>query len=149
MSRHKDGLAYFVTDREALDLVVDGVLMGSKPARELTKKIVKVQRKLQRAVDDDAWRIYLRLEELVNERADMQVELLLRWGDCVHVQRLRVPGLHHRPRLPNDELPGRRQRRSRPAPEAGRGGLGVSIRRAPPVPEDGAERRRHDLHLRR
>ncbi len=78
--RHKDELAHFVTDREALALFVDGVLAGSKPTGKLTKKILKWQRKLQRAVDADAWRLYLRLEELVNERADVQVEAVVRWA---------------------------------------------------------------------
>ncbi len=80
MSRRENVVFDLVSDREALDLVIDGVLAGSKPARKLTKKILKVQRKLQRAVDADAWGLYLRLEELANARADVEVEAVVRWA---------------------------------------------------------------------
>src|SRR5580658_2831793 len=81
MSRHRkrenDGLLRdSLTDGEMLGLVMDGVLAGSKPIKKLTKRVLKAQRRLHRAVDPDAWRIYLRLEELVNERDSMQAELL-------------------------------------------------------------------------
>ena len=36
-----------VSDDEAIDLVIDDVLMGSKQLRRLTKKILKAQRRLQ------------------------------------------------------------------------------------------------------
>ncbi len=65
---------------EALGLVADAIIIGAKPLRRMTKKILRVERKLRRAVDDDAWAIFLRLEELLNERAAAQGEILLRWG---------------------------------------------------------------------
>jgi hypothetical protein len=85
MSRHRkrenDGLLRdSLTDGEMLGLVMDGVLAGSKPIKKLTKRVLKAQRRPHRAVDPDAWRIYLRLEELVNERDSMQAELLVKWA---------------------------------------------------------------------
>jgi hypothetical protein len=65
---------------EALDLICDAVLIGNDTLRKLTKNILKEQKKLRHAVDDDGWKAYLKLEELVNERASKQMELLLRWG---------------------------------------------------------------------
>jgi hypothetical protein len=40
---------------EAIDLVIDAVLIGSKPLRTMTKKVLRAQRRLRRAVDDDGW----------------------------------------------------------------------------------------------
>lgn len=65
---------------EAIDLVIDAVLIGSKPLRRMTKAILKEQKNLRRAVDDDAWRVFLRLEELLNERASKQMDVLVRWA---------------------------------------------------------------------
>ena len=72
--------ADLVTPEEALDLVTDAVLIGAKRLRKLTKKILHAQRRLRRAVNDDGWRTYLKLEELVNERASAQMDLLVRWA---------------------------------------------------------------------
>jgi hypothetical protein len=69
-----------ITADEALDLVIDAVLIGNDGLRELTKQILKAQKNLRHAVDDDAWKVFLRLEELLNERTSAQMELLLRWG---------------------------------------------------------------------
>ncbi len=69
-----------ISTDEALGLVADAIVIGAKPLRQLTKEILRVEKKLRKAVDDDAWSIFLRLEELLNERASMQVEILLRWG---------------------------------------------------------------------
>ena len=65
---------------EALDLVIDAVLIGNDGLRKLTMQILKQQKKLRHAVDDDGWKAYLKLEEVVNERASAQMDLLLRWG---------------------------------------------------------------------
>lgn len=84
MRRNERGDDYFlpdlVTHDEAIDLVVDAVLLGSKQLRHLSKKILKAQRRLQRSVDRDSWKLYLALEELVNERASVQMDLLVRWA---------------------------------------------------------------------
>ena len=57
-----------------------GVLTKAKGRRKLTKMIIKLQRRLQRAVDPEAWLLYLRLEEAVNERAIDEQDLLVRWA---------------------------------------------------------------------
>ncbi len=69
-----------VTGDEALDLVIDAVLIGDDGLRKLTKKILKQQKKLRHAVDDEGWKSYLRLEELLNERASEQMDVLVRWA---------------------------------------------------------------------
>ena len=69
-----------IDSHEALNLVIDAVLIGNSSLRKLTKKILKQQAKLRRAVDDDAWHMFLKLEELLNERASAQMDVLLRWG---------------------------------------------------------------------
>lgn len=69
-----------ITADDAIDIVVGAVLLGSKRLRAMTKNVLKAQRRLHRAVDDDGWKAYLRLEELLNERASAQMDLLLRWA---------------------------------------------------------------------
>lgn len=69
-----------VTEDEAIDLVIDAVLVGSKPLRKLTKKIRQLHRRLHRKVDADAWKVFLALEEVVNERASYQMNILVRWA---------------------------------------------------------------------
>lgn len=65
---------------EAIDLICDAVLIGNDGLRKLTKQILKHQKRLHRAVDDDGWKAYLKLEEIVNERATMQMDVLVRWA---------------------------------------------------------------------
>jgi hypothetical protein len=83
-SRHLDTDDAFPPDLidadEALDLICDAVLIGNATLRKLTKQILKQQKKLRHAVDEDAWKVFLKLEELHNERASAQMDLLLRWG---------------------------------------------------------------------
>ena len=69
-----------LTGDEAIALVIDSVLVGSKPLRQMTKKVLQAQRRLHLAVDDDGWKAYLRLEEVVNERATTQMHVLVRWA---------------------------------------------------------------------
>jgi hypothetical protein len=79
--RHDDDFpAELVTPDEAIDLVIDAVLSGNGGLRKLTKEILKQQSKLRHAVDDEGWKVFLKLEELLNERASAQMDLLLRWG---------------------------------------------------------------------
>lgn len=78
--QHGDFPADLVTGDEAIDLVIDAVLIGNDGLRKQTKQILKQQKKLRHAVDDDAWHTFLKLEELVNERASAQMDLLLRWA---------------------------------------------------------------------
>lgn len=80
MIRDDDLPPDLVSSEEAINLVMDAVLIGSKPLRAMTKNVLKAQRKLKKAVDDDGWRAYLKLEEVVNERASVQMELLVRWA---------------------------------------------------------------------
>ena len=69
-----------MTPDEAIEIVIDAMLIGSKPLRAMTKKVLKAQRRLRKAVDDDGWKAYLKLEAIVNERASTEAELLVRWA---------------------------------------------------------------------
>jgi hypothetical protein len=82
--RHRDPAEDFPPDQidsdEALDLICDAVLIGNDGLRKLTKQILKHQKRLHRAVDDDGWKAYLKLEEVTNERASAQMDVLVRWA---------------------------------------------------------------------
>ena len=78
---HQDDFPLDLIDTdEAIALVIDGIMLGSKPLRKLTKRVLAAQRKLRKAVDDDGWKKYLALEEVVNERASAQMDVLVRWA---------------------------------------------------------------------
>lgn len=72
--------ADLVTSDEAISLMIDAVLIGSESLRKMTQKVMKAQRRLRHRVDDDGWKAYLRLEEVVNERATIQMDVLVRWA---------------------------------------------------------------------
>jgi hypothetical protein len=67
-------------DDLALSDAIIAVLTKSKGRRKLTKAILRLQRRLQRAVSPEAWRVYLHLEEAVNDRAMFEEDLLVRWA---------------------------------------------------------------------
>jgi hypothetical protein len=69
-----------VRDDLALSDAIIAALTKAKGRRKLTKAILKLGRRLQRAVDPKAWRIYLALEEIVNERASYEEDMLVRWA---------------------------------------------------------------------
>jgi hypothetical protein len=69
-----------ITADEALDLVTDAVMIGTPSLRKLTKKVLRAHKRLRHAVDDDGWAAYLKLEEVVNERASAQMDVLVRWA---------------------------------------------------------------------
>jgi len=57
-----------------------------KPAmRKLTRRVIRAQKALQKLVSHNAWMVYLRLEEAVNERdfemIDAAIKLALRRRD--------------------------------------------------------------------
>lgn len=79
--RHDDILPPdLLTGDEAIEIVIDAVMLGSKPLRKLTKNVLRAQQRLRRRVDDDGWKGYLKLEEIVNARASMQMDVLVRWA---------------------------------------------------------------------
>lgn len=82
MKRHRgaDFPPDIIDADEAIDLVIDAVLVGNAGLRKLTKQILKHQRRLRRAVDDDAWKACLKLEEAANARSDIQMQILVRWA---------------------------------------------------------------------
>ena len=63
-----------------LALVMSGVLATSKSYRAATKKVLKEQRRLQRAIGKKEWRMFLALEEAMNDRAIIEADLIVRWA---------------------------------------------------------------------
>jgi hypothetical protein len=57
-----------LANADALGLAVDDLLLRSKTFRRASRHVRKLQRKLRRKMTRDAWRLYLHLEEVVNDR---------------------------------------------------------------------------------
>jgi hypothetical protein len=75
-----DVLDDYVTDGEALALVIDGVLRSSSKIREQSRKIRKAQDRLRKMVKPEAWAHFLTLESMMNDRSSLEVELLVKWA---------------------------------------------------------------------
>jgi hypothetical protein len=69
-----------IRDDLALSDAISAVLEHAKRHRAQTKKILLLQRTLQRRVPRDAWNVYLHLEDAVNERASDEQDALVRWA---------------------------------------------------------------------
>ncbi len=69
-----------LTDEDALGDVIDQVIGSSKKSRTLTRRVLRAQRRLRRAVGDRAWQLYLALEEAVNARTLWEGDLLVGWA---------------------------------------------------------------------
>jgi hypothetical protein len=69
-----------LNDEDALGLAIDEVLLRSKTFRRASRHVRKLQRKLRRKMTRDAWRLYLHLEEVVNDRAIVEQDVLIRWA---------------------------------------------------------------------
>jgi hypothetical protein len=67
-------------DEDALGLAIDAVLLRSNRFRRASRCVRKLQRKLRRMITRDAWLTYLRLEEVVNERAAIEADVLVEWA---------------------------------------------------------------------
>jgi hypothetical protein len=65
---------------DALGDAIDRVIGSSKKSRTLTRRVLRAQRRLRRAVGDRAWQCYLALEETVNARRLWEDGLLIRWA---------------------------------------------------------------------
>jgi hypothetical protein len=69
-----------VADDDALALVIDRMLLGSKKIRKLGRRVRRTQERLRRAVDERSWWVYMQLEEIVNHRVAVEGEALVRWA---------------------------------------------------------------------
>jgi len=72
--------ADIMNDDDALAMAVNELLLGSKAIGKLSKRVRRGQDRLERAVDRRAWKRYLRLEELVNDRTSREADILVRWA---------------------------------------------------------------------
>jgi hypothetical protein len=69
-----------LSDVDAFGSAIDQMLLRSKRYRKMTRRVLRAQGRLRRAVRWKGWARYLRLEEVVNERAGHENELLIRWA---------------------------------------------------------------------
>ena len=69
-----------LNDEDALGLAIDEVLLRSRPWRKLNRRVRKLQREMRRMMNRGAWVTYLQLEEVVNERAFIEGNLLVKWA---------------------------------------------------------------------
>jgi len=78
--RTQDFPPELIDSDEAIDLLINAVLIGNAGLRKLTRRVLSEQERLRRAVDDEGWKAYLKLEEAVNARSDVQMQILVRWA---------------------------------------------------------------------
>lgn len=55
-------------DDDDLTAPIDQIRLNDAELLRLQRRILRLQRKLRARVDDETWRVYLELEEAVNER---------------------------------------------------------------------------------
>jgi hypothetical protein len=72
--------ADIMNDDDALALAVNELLLGSPIVRKLSKRVRRGQDHLERAVDRRAWKQYLKLEEIINDRTSRETDILVRWA---------------------------------------------------------------------
>jgi hypothetical protein len=69
-----------MADDNALALAIQEMLLGSRAMRKLSRRVRRAADRLHRVVNRKAWAKYMVLEEVVNDRATQEVELLVRWA---------------------------------------------------------------------
>lgn len=69
-----------VRDDLALSDAISAVLVRSKRRKNQTRDILRWQRPLRRAVTHDAWMLFLRLDEIMNDRTSHEQDVLVRWA---------------------------------------------------------------------
>lgn len=66
-------------DEQLLD-AIEELLTDDAAYKGLRKKLLKRQQRLKKLSTDEAWRTYLRIEEVVNARAEHVVLSVVRWA---------------------------------------------------------------------
>lgn len=69
-----------MSDHDALSDMINKLLLASKKMGKLTKRVVRAQDRLHRVVGRRAWAKYMMLEEVVNERAGHEMDVIIRWA---------------------------------------------------------------------
>jgi hypothetical protein len=72
--------AEIMNDDDMLALAINELLLGSPAVRKLSKRVRRGQDRLERAVDRRAWKQYLKLEEIINDRTSRETDILVRWA---------------------------------------------------------------------
>ena len=60
-----------VPEEEDLAALVDQLHQKDPELQRLRRRVLRLQRQLHAREDDDTWKVYLRLEEAVNERSSL------------------------------------------------------------------------------
>jgi hypothetical protein len=66
-----DRLDHVPHEDDDLAPLLDQLQRDDPEVRRLRGRILRLQRQLQDRVDEDTWKVYLRLEEAVNERSSL------------------------------------------------------------------------------
>ena len=72
--------ADIMNDDDALAMAVNELLLGSPVVRKLSKRVRHAQDRLQKVMERRAWKRYLRLEEIINDRTSRETDILVRWA---------------------------------------------------------------------
>jgi len=72
--------AEIMNDDDMLALAINELLLGSPAVRKLSKRVRHAQDHLQKVVERRAWKRYLRLEEIINDRTSRETDILVRWA---------------------------------------------------------------------
>lgn len=71
-----DRLDHVPAEEDDLAALIDQLHRDDPELRRLRGRILRLQRKLHARVDEDTWKVYLRLEEAVNERSSLLITKL-------------------------------------------------------------------------
>jgi predicted nucleic acid-binding Zn-ribbon protein len=72
-----DRLDHVPAEEDELADLIDQLHRDDPELQRLRRRILRLQRQLRARVDDDTWRVYLRLEETVNERSSLLITKLV------------------------------------------------------------------------
>lgn len=78
MNRRRHLTAAALDDDDALGAWLDGVADVVPEVRAASRRIVRLQRRLHRRVDADAWKVYLLLEEATSARSILMLDAVVK-----------------------------------------------------------------------
>lgn len=74
-----------------LGAAVEAILRDDPDVARLSRRILRAQRRLRRLCSPEAWRAYLTVEQVTNERYEYASRLLLRYGMTIGKRSPREP----------------------------------------------------------
>ena len=73
-----DRLDHVPDEEEELAALLDQIQRDDPELQRLRRRVLRLQRQLRAQTDEETWRLYLRLEETVNERCSLMTKLVAR-----------------------------------------------------------------------